>query len=116
MSSVVSVIDTVRWCRDVTCLHLVTFHDLRRRQRAASLRAFKSFVTTLACDLCEHFLPRVRSSLRPIAPSLGASGAVLACFAATAVYHPDASVALIFLPMVPFTIGTGLKVSWRSYT
>jgi len=53
----------------------------------------------------------LRSSLRPIAPSLGASGAVLACFAATAVYHPDASVALIFLPMVPFTIGTGLKVS-----
>ncbi len=63
---------------------------------------------------CEARLKTVarpaRSSLRAIKPSLGASGAVLSLFAATAVYHPEASVALIFLPMVPFTIGTGLKV------
>ena len=59
-------------------------------------------------------LPIVCSSLRVIRPSLGASGAVLACFAATAVYHPDASVALIFLPMIPFTIETGLKVAFSS--
>ncbi len=45
-----------------------------------------------------------------IKPSLGASGAVLSLFAATAVYHPEASVALIFLPMVPFTIESALKV------
>ncbi len=73
-----------------------------RRRRCAAF---------LTVALSERFLASLRSSLRPIAPSLGASGAVLACFAATAVYHPHASVALIFLPMVPFTIGTGLKVS-----
>ena len=59
----------------------------------------------------EHNPAPARSSLRTIKPSLGASGAVLSLFAATAVYHPDASVALIFLPMFPFTIGSGLKVS-----
>ncbi|KAK9908859.1 hypothetical protein WJX75_003880 [Coccomyxa subellipsoidea] len=37
--------------------------------------------------------------------SLGASGAVYACFAATALMHPDAHGAFIFLPGIPIRLG-----------
>lgn len=43
--------------------------------------------------------------------SLGASGAVYACFALTALLHPDASAVLIFLPMVPIAMGTLLQLT-----
>ena len=49
-------------------------------------------------------------SLRPIRASLGASGAVLACFAAAASFAPDKQVAFIFAPTVSFPIITGLQV------
>jgi rhomboid-like protein len=40
-------------------------------------------------------------------PGLGASGAVYSCLAISAFAHPQHSVALIFLPMVPIPIGLG---------
>ena len=43
--------------------------------------------------------------------SLGASGAVYACFALTALCYPDSSAVLIFLPMIPIAMGTLLKVT-----
>ena len=42
---------------------------------------------------------------------MGASGAVYACFAVTALLHPDSSAVFIFLPMVPIAMGTLLKVT-----
>lgn len=56
--------------------------------------------------------------------SLGASGAVYACFAATALMHPDAHGAFIFLPGIPIRLGdllpvlmcldvTGVVLGWR---
>ncbi|EIE25590.1 rhomboid-domain-containing protein [Coccomyxa subellipsoidea C-169] len=56
--------------------------------------------------------------------SLGASGAVYACFAATALMHPDAQGAFIFLPGIPIRLGdllpllmcfdaAGVLLGWR---
>ena len=47
-------------------------------------------------------------------PSLGASGAVLACFAADASYMPDNRVAFIFAPTVSFPISAGLKARYSA--
>ena len=41
--------------------------------------------------------------------SIGASGAVYACFAATALMYPHERASLIFLPMFPIEMGTLLK-------
>lgn len=52
----------------------------------------------------------IRSSAAPaLLPrgGLGASGAVYSCMAITAIAHPNISIALIFLPMLPFQIGWG---------
>lgn len=57
-----------------------------------------------------------RSVLRPILPSLGASGAVLACFAAAASFHPDNQVAFIFAPTASFPIIAGLQVHFTGFT
>lgn len=54
-----------------------------------------------------------RRVLRPILPSLGASGAVLACFAAAACFAPDKQVAFIFAPTASFPIINGLQVHFR---
>jgi rhomboid-like protein len=40
-------------------------------------------------------------------PSLGASGAVYASLAVTALAYPHAQVYLIFLPMIPISISVG---------
>jgi len=45
---------------------------------------------------------------RPILPSLGASGAIYACFALTAFAFPSAQIALVFLPTYNFSALTGL--------
>jgi rhomboid-like protein len=42
-------------------------------------------------------------------PGLGASGAVYSCLAVCAFAHPEHSVSLIFLPMVPIPIGWGFS-------
>ena len=41
--------------------------------------------------------------------SIGASGAVYACFATTALMYPHERASLIFLPMFPIEMGTLLK-------
>ena len=41
--------------------------------------------------------------------SLGASGAIMAVLGMFATIHPDATLQIIFLPMVTFTAATGLK-------
>jgi len=61
----------------------------------------------LASALLSH-LGRFRSLAGGL--SLGASGAVYACFALTAITKPDTQVALIFLPMLPFSISDALSV------
>ncbi len=43
-----------------------------------------------------------------VLPSLGASGAIYATLTLTALAYPDASISLIFLPMVPIPIGWGM--------
>jgi len=43
-----------------------------------------------------------------VLPSLGASGAIYATLTMTALAYPDASVSLIFVPMVPIPIGVGM--------
>ena len=58
----------------------------------------------------------LRRPLRAMRPSLGASGAVLACFAADASYMPDNRVAFIFAPTVSFPISAGLKACLRAET
>ena len=45
---------------------------------------------------------------RTFLPSLGASGAIYGALTMTALAYPDASVSLIFLPMVPIPIGVGM--------
>lgn len=41
-------------------------------------------------------------------PGLGASGAIYSCLVVSALYNPNLSIALIFLPFVPFSIGYGV--------
>jgi rhomboid-like protein len=41
-------------------------------------------------------------------PGLGASGAVYSCLTFSALAYPDKSIVLIFLPMLPFSIGYGV--------
>ncbi|KAI8645721.1 hypothetical protein BD408DRAFT_411422 [Parasitella parasitica] len=55
-------------------------------------------VVSHACSLA------LRNS-RPLLPSLGASGAIYGLVASTAVLHPNSSISLIFLPMVPIKLG-----------
>ncbi len=45
---------------------------------------------------------------RTFLPSLGASGAIYGALTMTALAYPDASVSLIFLPMIPIPIGMGM--------
>lgn len=42
-------------------------------------------------------------------PGLGASGAIWSCLAVGGLYDPSTQISLIFLPMVPFSIGYGLS-------
>ena len=82
---------------------------------------------------CKVLIPRLlrvglgKQAVRDtILPSLGASGSIYGCFAVTALAFPDAKVSLIFLPMVPFSIGlgfgsmvtldvAGLLLGWRMF-
>ncbi|KAJ2796314.1 hypothetical protein H4R21_004766 [Coemansia helicoidea] len=61
----------------------------------------------VASSLASHLLAPLRPAL--ILPSLGASGAVYSVIAATAMLFPDAQVALIFLPFMPFTVSQAFK-------
>ena len=55
-------------------------------------------VVSHACSLA------LRNS-RPLLPSLGASGAIYGLVASTAILHPNSSISLIFLPMIPIKLG-----------
>ncbi|KAG1169532.1 hypothetical protein G6F70_008316 [Rhizopus microsporus] len=58
-------------------------------------------VVSHACSLA------LRNS-RPLLPSLGASGAIYGLVASTAILHPNSSISLIFLPMIPIKLGYAL--------
>ncbi|KAJ1864816.1 hypothetical protein LPJ73_000184 [Coemansia sp. RSA 2703] len=56
-------------------------------------------------SLASHLLAPLRPAL--MLPSLGASGAVYSVVGATMMMFPQAKIALIFLPFLPFTIAQG---------
>lgn len=61
--------------------------------------------TGMSASLVSHLLTLRFRPRADVLPSLGASGAIYGCLAATAVHHPKASVMLIFFPFIPIQIG-----------
>jgi membrane associated rhomboid family serine protease len=61
--------------------------------------------TGMAASAVSHVFGLGMRRVRPVLPSLGASGAIYGCLSATAVLHPDASVYVVFLPFLPIKIG-----------
>ncbi|KAI7902755.1 uncharacterized protein BX663DRAFT_434974 [Cokeromyces recurvatus] len=59
----------------------------------------------IGANIFSHCLSLVMRNSRPLLPSLGASGAIYGLVAATAVMHPNSSISLVFLPMIPIKLG-----------
>lgn len=82
--------------------------------------------TGMAASAVSHVFGLSMRQMRPVLPSLGASGAIYGCLSATAVLHPDASVYVVFLPFLPIKIGyalpammgldlAGILLRWRTF-
>ncbi|KAH8555756.1 hypothetical protein BGW37DRAFT_418484 [Umbelopsis sp. PMI_123] len=61
--------------------------------------------TGMAASAVSHVFGLSMRRVRPVLPSLGASGAIYGCLSATAMLYPDASVYVVFLPFLPIKIG-----------
>ncbi|ORX52388.1 rhomboid-domain-containing protein [Hesseltinella vesiculosa] len=64
--------------------------------------------TGIGANMVSHTMSLALRHSRPLLPSLGASGALYGLLAGTAYLQPNASVSLIFLPMVPIKLGYAL--------
>lgn len=59
----------------------------------------------IGANVVSHVCSLALRNSRPLIPSLGASGAIYGLVASTAVLHPNSSISLIFLPMIPIKLG-----------
>lgn len=59
----------------------------------------------IGANVVSHMCSLALRNSRPLIPSLGASGAIYGLVASTAVLHPNSSISLIFLPMIPIKLG-----------
>lgn len=59
----------------------------------------------IGANVVSHVASLALRQSRPLLPSLGASGAIYGLVASTAVLHPNSSISLIFLPMIPIKLG-----------
>ncbi|KAF9924530.1 hypothetical protein BGZ67_009213 [Mortierella alpina] len=67
------------------------------------------YITTgVTASLVSHLFTVARVPWAKIIPSLGASGALFGCVSSTAYMYPDASVYIIFLPLLPIKIPVAL--------
>ncbi|CAO3617849.1 unnamed protein product [Mucor hiemalis] len=64
----------------------------------------------IGANVVSHVASLALRQSRPLLPSLGASGAIYGLVASTAVLHPNSSISLIFLPMIPIKLGSALPV------
>ncbi|KAI8579594.1 hypothetical protein K450DRAFT_164948, partial [Umbelopsis ramanniana AG] len=82
--------------------------------------------TGMAASAVSHVFGLSMRRVRPVLPSLGASGAIYGCLSATAMLYPDASVYVVFLPFLPIKIGyalpalmgldlAGILLRWRTF-
>ncbi|KAG2187740.1 hypothetical protein INT44_005430 [Umbelopsis vinacea] len=82
--------------------------------------------TGMAASAVSHVFGLGLRRVRPVLPSLGASGAIYGCLSATAMLYPDASVYVVFLPFLPIKIGyalpalmgldlAGILLRWRTF-
>lgn len=76
-------------------------HDTLGREQFLAM-----YLTTgIGANVVSHACSLALRNSRPLAPSLGASGAIYGLVASTAVLHPNSSISLIFLPMIPIKLG-----------
>jgi rhomboid-like protein len=96
------------WHYSFNMLALYSFGDLVYRifGREQFLAFYLSSGMIASC--ISHVVSLSFKRYQTIMPSLGASGAIFACFAACAIQYPDASVYLIFLPFFPIKISYAL--------
>ncbi|KAI8073899.1 hypothetical protein BC940DRAFT_231336 [Gongronella butleri] len=79
-------------------------HDYLGREQFLAL-----YMTTgIGANMVSHTLSLALRNQRPLLPSLGASGAIYGLLSGTAYLQPNASIALVFLPMVPIKLGYAL--------
>ncbi|GAB5589509.1 hypothetical protein Unana1_04409 [Umbelopsis nana] len=82
--------------------------------------------TGMAASSVSHVCGLAMRRVRPVLPSLGASGAIYGCLSATAILYPSASVYVVFLPFLPIKIGyalpalmgldlAGILLRWRTF-
>ncbi|RUS34108.1 hypothetical protein BC938DRAFT_482359 [Jimgerdemannia flammicorona] len=82
--------------------------------------------TGMGASLVSHMLTLKFKVRGDVLPSLGASGAIYGCLAATAVEYPKTSVMIIFFPFFPIQIGhalpalmsldmAGILFRWRTF-
>ncbi|CAO3685690.1 unnamed protein product [Rhizopus stolonifer] len=64
----------------------------------------------IGANVVSHAFSLALRNSRPLLPSLGASGAIYGLVASTAVLHPNSSISLIFLPMIPIKLGLAMPV------
>ncbi|CEP12631.1 hypothetical protein [Parasitella parasitica] len=80
----------------------------------------------IGANVVSHACSLALRNSRPLLPSLGASGAIYGLVASTAVMHPNSSISLIFLPMIPIKLGyalpalmsfdlAGVVLKWRMF-
>ncbi|KAG2213948.1 hypothetical protein INT47_001217 [Mucor saturninus] len=80
----------------------------------------------IGANVVSHVCSLALRNSRPLIPSLGASGAIYGLVASTAVLHPNSSISLIFLPMIPIKLGyalpaimgfdlAGIVFKWRMF-
>ncbi|KAG1152063.1 hypothetical protein G6F37_000581 [Rhizopus arrhizus] len=62
----------------------------------------------IGANVVSHACSLALRNSRPLMPSLGASGAIYSLVASTAILHPNSSISLIFLPMIPIKLGYAL--------
>ncbi|KAG2229506.1 hypothetical protein INT48_004340, partial [Thamnidium elegans] len=97
-------------------------HDTLGREQFLAM-----YLTTgIGANVVSHACSLALRNSRPLAPSLGASGAIYGLVASTAVLHPNSSISLIFLPMIPIKLGyalpaimgfdlAGIVFKWRMF-
>ncbi|KAI9247823.1 hypothetical protein BY458DRAFT_526877 [Sporodiniella umbellata] len=64
----------------------------------------------ISANVVSHMCHLALRNSRPLCPSLGASGAIYGLVASTAVLHPNSSISLIFLPMIPIKLGLAMPI------
>ncbi|KAI9345410.1 hypothetical protein BD770DRAFT_397006 [Pilaira anomala] len=80
----------------------------------------------VGANVVSHVCSLALRNSRALVPSLGASGAIYGLVASTAILHPNSSISLIFLPMIPIKLGyalpaimsfdlAGIVFKWRMF-